>query len=96
MKHRVFLCRGKSCRKRKQKRKVLLKALSEITKVEEVECQDICSGPVVVVPVNDRLAWFERVDTKKARRSLLNFIAGQKLSKTLRKRMVKRRGGDRR
>jgi (2Fe-2S) ferredoxin len=95
MKQRILLCRGKSCRKRKKKRKVLLKALSEIAAVEEVECQDICSGPVVVVPVDNRLMWFERVDTKKARRSLQDFIAGEKLSKTLRKRMVKKQDRDR-
>ena len=94
MDHRFFLCRGKSCRKRKKKRKSLLKALSEIAAVEEVECQDICNGPVVVFRINNKLTWFERVDSKKAKRALLDLAAGGRISKALRKRIVERRDGN--
>jgi (2Fe-2S) ferredoxin len=90
MKQRIFVCGGKSCQKRTKKRKILLKSLAEIAEVGEIECQDICNGPVVVVPIKDRLTWFERVDTKKARRSLLDLVAGGKVTKTLRKRLVNR------
>lgn len=71
-----------------------MKILSEIASVEEIECQDICNGPVVVVGVDDRLTWFERVDSKKARRSLLDLAAEGKVSKALRKRIVKKRKND--
>jgi (2Fe-2S) ferredoxin len=91
MKPRFFVCRGKSCRKREKKRKDLFEALSEIAAVEDVECQDVCNGPVVVFQINNQLTWFERVDSKKARRSLLDLATGGKVAKALRKRIVKTR-----
>jgi hypothetical protein len=87
---KVFVCRGKSCRKLKKKNKVLIKSLSDVATVEEVECQDICSGPVVVLPIKGRLVWFERVDSKKSGNALAELAAGGKMAKTLKKRLVKR------
>jgi hypothetical protein len=74
----------------KKEKKALLKILSEVATVEEVECQDICKGPVVVLPIKGRLAWFERVDSKKSRKALAELAAGGKMAKSLKKRLVKK------
>ena len=87
---RVFVCRGKSCHKSKKERKALIEFLSDVATVEEVECQDICKGPVAVVPIKGRLAWFEQVDSKKSRKALAELAAGGKMAKTLRKRLVRK------
>jgi (2Fe-2S) ferredoxin len=88
---RFFLCQGKACRKRKKKSKNLREDLSAIAAIEAVECQNICKGPVVVFPVKGRLAWFKRVDSKKSRAALAKLATRGKMTKVLRKRLVRKR-----
>jgi len=87
------MCRGSSCKKKPKKRKALLESIRDVGKIEEVGCQEICRGPVVGLSIRGRVEWFKRLDTKKSRKSFLKLATGGKLSKTLKKRWVKKRAG---
>jgi hypothetical protein len=87
------MCGGSSCRKKSTKRKALLECIRNVGPIEEVGCQEICRGPVVGFTIRGRVEWFKKIDTKKSRKSFLKLATGGKLSKTLKKRRVKKRAG---
>jgi hypothetical protein len=93
MSPRVFICTGKSCRKRKRKYAALKDTLHDIVALEEVPCQKICKGPIAGTPVKGHLEWFKRVDTKKSRKGLVKLAVRGKRNKALMRRCIKRISG---
>ena len=51
----VLLCTGKACRKKAKIQAEILANLDGDTVIQPVRCQDICSGPVVGIRIDDRL-----------------------------------------
>lgn len=89
----VFICRGSSCRHHKAYGEVR-ESLAEVADLAEVRCQRICDGPVVGLAVNGTLDWFERMGSAKARRHMLELIAGSgDMRHSLEKRRVGKRSG---
>jgi hypothetical protein len=61
-----------------------------------VKCQKICHGPVVGLPIDGRMEWFERVDGVKEIAALVRMTHRGKtdaIPKPLKKRRVKKRSG---
>ncbi len=83
-----YVCKGKSCRKRKREHAAVLEALSRAAKVELVSCRDICEGPVVGFSDGHGKSWFRKVDGKKSREGLLALARGGEMVKALRKRLI--------
>jgi hypothetical protein len=81
-----YVCKGKSCRKRKKDHAAVLEILSREADVRRVSCRDICDGPVVGVSVGDGTTWFARVDGEKSREGLLTLARKGEMVKALRKR----------
>lgn len=81
-----FVCRGKSCRRRKKRHAAVLEALSRVAPVRQVECQGICEGPVVGYRSQKATAWFRGVDSKKIRKRLLALAFRGKMARPLKKR----------
>jgi hypothetical protein len=92
----VFVCCGSNCRGRKKARKELVAALELVARVEHVDCQKICKGPVAGVEVAGKLEWFSDLRKDKARRKLVTLIEEGKLARSLQKRWVKKRSGKKR
>ena len=89
----VFVCRGSSCRHHKTCGR-LRECLSAVADLAEVRCQRVCDGPVVGARINGALEWFRRVDTEKARRHIVELVAGLRpLRRSLEKRRVPKRAG---
>ena len=88
----VYVCTGKSCRKRDLDRAKALEALGDDVPVKKVRCQKICKGPVFGVEVDGRLEWFKNVDGNKSRVGLRLLAEAGELVKAL----AKRRGDKRR
>ncbi|MEZ5421454.1 MAG: hypothetical protein R2708_29515, partial [Vicinamibacterales bacterium] len=56
--------------------------------------QRICDGPVVGVPVNGSLDWFERMGAEKPLRRLIELLQGSgRVRRSLEKRRVAKRSG---
>ena len=91
MQPKFFVCRGKECRKRKEEIAALLEVLSGIAAVKIVGCQKICKGPVVGYVGKGGPAWFKRVDSKKSRKALVQLVTRGKMTKSLRKRRLKKK-----
>lgn len=90
----VFVCRGSSCRRRSKPCETLRDCLAPVADVADVRCQRVCDGPVVGVSIDGSLEWFRRMDSEKARRHLVDLLAGRgSLRRSLRKRHVKKRSG---
>jgi hypothetical protein len=81
-----FVCRGKSCRRRKKKHAAVLEALSRVAPVRQVACQSICEGPVVGYRSRKATTWFRGVDSKKVRKRLLALARRGKMTRPLKKR----------
>ncbi len=90
---KVLLCLGSDCQKRKRKHTALAEAVRECATVEKVSCQKICKGPVAGIYVDRRLEWFRRLDSKKSRKWLVEFLTQKQMHKKLKKRRVKKRSG---
>jgi hypothetical protein len=61
-----------------------------------VKCQKICHGPVVGLPVDGRMEWFERVDGVKEVAALVRITRNghhDSIPKPLKKRRVKKYSG---
>jgi hypothetical protein len=91
MEPKFLVCRGKKCRRTKKEHDALLDELSDVAVVKVVGCRKICQGPVVGYVGEGGPAWFERVDSKKSRKGLVKLAARGKISKPLRKRLVKKK-----
>ena len=89
----LFLCAGKSCRKKNQQVDDLLKVLDPKLKIKEVRCQNICSGPVIGLKLAGRWEWFKKV--RKPRDVLAVFKTQKrgKMTEHLKKLRVKKRSG---
>ena len=87
----VYLCKGSDCRG--GPRKALVAELRPVADVRDVRCQSICKGPVAGIEVADRLEWFARVRSGKARRAVaaLAVSGGRVALADLRGRLAKRR-----
>ena len=90
---RILMCGGSSCRKKPRKRKALLESIRDVGTIEEVGCQEICSGPVAGFTIRGRIEWFKKLDTKKSRKAFLELATQGKLSKSLKKRRAKKQAG---
>jgi hypothetical protein len=89
----VFLCRASSCRECRGY-DALREALDDVADVTEVRCQRICDGPVAGAAVNGSLEWFGRLNSDKARRQLVDLVAGSgRLRGSLEKRRERKRSG---
>lgn len=85
----IYVCEGKSCRKRKKEHSALLETLSGVASVETVSCRDICEGPVVGFSAGKGKTWFAKVDGKKSREGLVALARGEEMVKALRKRRTR-------
>jgi (2Fe-2S) ferredoxin len=90
---KVLLCLGADCQKRKRKHTALAEAVRECATIEKVSCQKICKGPVAGIYVDGRLEWFRRLDSKKARKRLVELLTQEQMHKKLKKLRVKKRSG---
>ena len=89
----VFVCRGSSCRHHKGYDE-LRSAIGEVADVADVRCQRVCDGPLAGAAIEGSLGWFKGVDSEKARRQLVDLVAGSgRLRQSLKKRRVKKRSG---
>jgi hypothetical protein len=89
----IFVCRGTSCRHHKAY-EALHAAIVEVADVAEVRCQRVCDGPLAGAAIDGSLEWFSRMDSAKARRQLVDLVAGSgHLRPGLKKRRVKKRAG---
>jgi hypothetical protein len=87
----VQLCIGSDCRKKRRRIRKLRTLLQELLPVKKVKCQDVCSGPVVVVRRAHERFWFKKIRNKKSRRELVDFLTGEEVGQHLKKRLVKRK-----
>jgi hypothetical protein len=89
----VFVCTGKDCASRLTDR--LCELFEPAGEVQRVGCQKICHGPVVGIPIDGELTWFERVQSRKAEGALLTELVSppEQLPGPLAKRLVARRTG---
>ena len=87
----VQLCIGSDCRKKPKRVRKLRALLKGVVPLRKVKCQDICSGPVVVVRRSHERLWFKKVRNKKVRRQLMDFVMGEELGGQLKRRLVKRK-----
>ena len=89
----VFVCRGTSCRHH-QGYDALRAAISAVADVADVRCQRVCDGPLAGAAIEGSLEWFSRMDSDKARRQMVDLVAGSgRLKQSLKKRRVKKRAG---
>ncbi len=69
-------------------------AIIEVADVADVRCQRVCDGPLAGAAIDGSLEWFCRMDSEKARRQLVDLVAGSgRLRQGLKKRRVKKRSG---
>lgn len=90
---KLWICEGKSCRKKKTERAAIVHAVGDGVRVRPVGCQKICDGPVVGLEVDGTLEWFESVDSEKAVAALRTLTTTGVLEKPLAKRRVGKRAG---
>ena len=89
----VFVCRGTTCRHHKAYDE-LRAAIDAVADVADVRCQRVCDGPVAGAAIEGSLEWFKCVDSEKARRQMVDLVAGSgRLRHSLKKRRVKKRSG---
>ena len=93
-KPRSYVCTGKDCR-RDDGFKELVRALEATGRVREVDCQDLCEGPVAGVVLDGEVEWFERVRKSRARDAVVALATGKvdEVPKILRPRWAKKRSG---
>jgi hypothetical protein len=89
----VFVCHGSTCRHHKGYDD-LRAAIGAVADVADVRCQRVCDGPLAGAAIEGSLEWFKSVDSEKARRQLVDLVAGSgRLRHSLKKRRVKKRAG---
>lgn len=89
----VYVCRGSSCRKRKELPKILKLLSDEDVSFKNVRCQKICKGPVVGFDIDGKVNWFKRLRDKKTQRALVVWFRESRLKKSMRKHRVDKRKG---
>ncbi|HJR26759.1 MAG TPA: hypothetical protein VJ804_14875 [Acidimicrobiales bacterium] len=91
---RCYVCTDKDCR-RDDGFDELVAALRRTGPVREVDCQDLCDGPVAGVPVHGRVEWFEKIRRQRARDAVVALATGRvdEVPKILRSRWARKRSG---
>ena len=72
-----YLCTGKDCR-RDDGFKELSHALHKVARVKEVDCQDLCDGPVAGVIIDGDVEWFEKVRKERYRDAVVDLVLGKR------------------
>mgnify|MGYP004121540017 CR=1 FL=1 len=91
MKNRLRLCRGKDCRKHGKGLRKLADEVDDLTVTDQVKCQDICKGAVVVVHAQDHKYWMKKMGGKQQRQRLRMFLESGEIPDQLEKHIVKRK-----
>ncbi|MEE2786261.1 MAG: hypothetical protein VX589_02915 [Myxococcota bacterium] len=89
----VFLCTGKSCRKKKKETERVIRSLEKDLSIRPVRCQNICSGPVLGCALGGRWEWFKKVRKPREIAELRRSIHRDKATDSLKKLHVKKRSG---
>jgi (2Fe-2S) ferredoxin len=91
MKVTAYLCTGSDCKRRKDERRAIKRALRGKAYLVEVGCQKICKGQVVGIARDGELRWYRRVNSKSLIKALRRVVRGRKVSDELAVRHVKKR-----
>ena len=91
MKNRLRLCRGKDCRKHRKAMRKLAQEIDDLVETDQVKCQDICKGAVIVVHTGEHKYWMKKMGGKQQRQTLRAFLEGGEVPDTLEKHIVKRK-----
>jgi hypothetical protein len=93
-KNGCYVCTDKDCR-RDEGYAELVKALQATGRVREVDCQDLCDGPVAGVTIDGRVEWFEKVRKERARQAVVALATGEvdEVPKILRSRWAHKHSG---
>lgn len=83
----VAMCRGTACRKHREY-DATRERLGADHDVASFPCIGVCHGPIVAVVHADASVVVERVRSNKARRDLIELVAGGRLTERLAKREV--------
>src|SRR5689334_12611113 len=91
---RCYVCTGKDCR-RDDGFKELRRDLDKVAKVREVDCQDMCDGPVAGVVLDGRVEWFEKIRKERYRTAVIELVTGERDSvpNVLKARWAKKHSG---
>ena len=93
MTKKVLVCTGRSCRKRKAAQRRLEAAIPADVAVKEVRCQNICSGPVIGIPVDGRWEWYKKLRKERHFDALERSLTDGEVDDVLAARRVKKRSG---
>ena len=91
---RCYVCTDKDCR-RENGYDELRAALKAAGKVHEVDCQDLCEGPVAGVVVDGKVEWFEKLRKERFRAAVVALADGEldEVPRVLKSRWVHKRSG---
>jgi hypothetical protein len=87
----AYVCIGKKCA-RACDHDQLVRALCKVGTVQAVRCQKMCHGSVVGAVLDEKIRWFERVDTPRmcvALKKAVKLGSQRGLAKGLIKRRIK-------
>jgi hypothetical protein len=91
----VYVCQGKKC-SRACAHDALLRTLYKVSDVRLVGCQKICKGSVIGTVLDDRVEWFEQIDSPRLcvrARNMVRNSRRKKLDKGIKRRRVKAMSG---
>jgi hypothetical protein len=93
-KPRCYVCTDKDCR-RDDGYAELVTALRATGKVKEVDCQDLCEGPVAGVEVGGKIEWFEKLRKERFRTAVVALATGEldEVPRVLKARWAHKRSG---
>ncbi len=91
---RCYVCTDKDCRREDGYRE-LLSDLRAVAKVREVDCQDLCEGPVAGVVVDGQVEWFEKLRKERFRQAVVALVRGEhdEVPRVLKARWARKRSG---
>ena len=91
MKNRLRLCRGKDCRKHRKAMRKIAEEIEDLVETDQVKCQDICKGAVIVVHTGEHKYWMKKMRGKQQRQKLRAFLESGTIPEQLEKHIVKRK-----
>ena len=89
---KVYVCRGKDCKKHSDTRKIGALLDSESISWVRVRCQKICKAPVVGISHDGSMEWYAKLRGKEGRQRLLKLLRDRK-AKQLKGHRIKKRSG---
>ncbi len=91
---KCYVCTDKDCR-REDGYAELRASLRTLGKVREVDCQDLCEGPVAGVEVHGKVEWFEKLRKERFRDAVVALATGELdgVPRVLRSRWAHKRSG---